>query len=205
MTTEFNNDVMEVNPVSPHLHRALPAKIDFNKFSKYFYYRPMDVIKKTLQNTTQLAKAEIRYPLRRHMRSRFHQLRRPRLNEVVATDTKFAKVRSVEGYTCSQVFYGTKSNIMEVYGMRQEASFPDVYQDFMRDWGIPHTSRRDNSQAQNSEAVKKLHRDRIIADQFSEPHCQWQNPAEIKGIKNLKAQVQVLMDRVGAPANLWFC
>ena len=44
-----------------------------------------------------------------------------------------------------------------------------------------------------------------MADQFSEPHCQWQNPAEIKGIKNLKAQVQVLMDRVGAPAKLWFC
>ena len=89
--------------------------------------------------------------------------------------------------------------------MRQEACFPDAYQDFMRDWGIPHTLRRDNSKTQNSDVIKKLHRDLVVADQFSEPQCQWQNPAEIKGIKNLKAQVQVLMDRVGAPEKLWFC
>ena len=204
VTTEFGKDHLDVKSAVPHLHRALPAKVDYDKLAKYFLYRPKEVIQKTLQNTTQLAKATINFPLKRHIRSCFQQLRRPRLNEIVATDTQFASVKSIEGYTCSQMFYGCTSNLMEVYGMRQEAAFPDAYQDFMREWGIPHTLRRDNSKTQGSDKIKKLHRDLIIADQFSEPHCQWQNPAEIKGIKNLKAQAQVVMDRVGAPEHLWF-
>ena len=39
------------------LHRALPSKLDYGKLSKYFLYRPKDVIQMTLQQTTQLAKA----------------------------------------------------------------------------------------------------------------------------------------------------
>ena len=117
----------------------------------------------------------------------------------------FSSVRSVEGYTCAQIFYGTTSNLMKVYGMRQESSFIDFYQDFMRERGIPNTLCRNNSKTQNKEEVKKLHCDLVVADQFSEPYCQWQNPAEIKGVKNLKAQTQVIMDRVGAPPELWYC
>ena len=201
---EFGADDIRIDLATPHLHRALPAKVDYDKLSKYFLYRPKEVIRKTLENSTQLARAQINYPLKRHIRSRFQMLCRPRLNEVVATDTYFSSVKSVEGYTCAQIFYCCTSNLMEVYGMKQEASFVDSYQDFMRDRGIPHTLRRDNSKTQNKEEVKRLHRDLVIADQFSKPHCQWQNPAEIKGVKNLKAQTQVIMDRVGAPAKLWF-
>ena len=75
----------------------------------------------------------------------------------------------------------------------------------MRERGILHTLCRNNSKTQNKEEVKKLHCDLVVADQFSEPYCQWQNPAEIKGVKNLKAQTQVIMDRVGAPPELWYC
>ena len=35
------------------MHRAVPARIDYNRLSPYFLYRPKQVIQKTLENTTQ--------------------------------------------------------------------------------------------------------------------------------------------------------
>jgi hypothetical protein len=55
-----------------------------------------------------------------------------------------------------------------------------------------------------SQRVKDIHRDLIIADQWTEPHSPWQNPAEFNGVKYLKSHAQVLLDRTGEPDNLWF-
>jgi hypothetical protein len=44
-----------------------------------------------------------------------------------------------------------------------------------------------------------IHRDLTIADQWIEPHSRWQSPAELNGVKYLKSQAQVLLDRTGAP------
>jgi hypothetical protein len=52
--------------------------------------------------------------------------------------------------------------------------------------------------------VKDIHRDFIIADQWTEPHNPWQNSAELNGVKYLKSHTQVLLDRTRAPDNLWF-
>ena len=183
---------------------AIPTKQHLSKLEKYFAYRPPEIIKKTLQQTTQLAKAVLRFPLRRHLKPRFQMLRWPRLNEVVATDTYFSSVTSIEGYNCSQVFYGCTSRKLHVEGMRTESQFPDAYMDFIRKNGIPHTLRRDNAKAQKSKQVQEIHRDLIISDQWTEPHSPWQNPAEMNGVKYLKNHSQVLMDRTNTPPNLWF-
>jgi hypothetical protein len=55
-----------------------------------------------------------------------------------------------------------------------------------------------------SQRVKYIHRDLIIADQWTEPHSPWRNPAELNGVIYLKSHAQVLLDRTGAPDNLWF-
>jgi hypothetical protein len=55
-----------------------------------------------------------------------------------------------------------------------------------------------------SQHVKDIHRDLIITDQRTEPHSPWQNPAELNGVKYLKSHAQALLDRTGAPDNLWF-
>jgi hypothetical protein len=55
-----------------------------------------------------------------------------------------------------------------------------------------------------SQLVKDIHRDLIIADQWTEPHSPWQNPAELNDVKYLKSHAQVLLDKTGAPDNLWF-
>jgi hypothetical protein len=54
------------------------------------------------------------------------------------------------------------------------------------------------------QSVRDIHRVSIIADQWTEPHSTWQNPAELNGVKYLKSHAQVILDRTGAPDNLWF-
>jgi hypothetical protein len=54
-----------------------------------------------------------------------------------------------------------------------------------------------------SQSVQEIHRDFIIADQLTEPHSPWQNPAELNGVKYLKSHAQVLLDRTGASYILW--
>jgi hypothetical protein len=80
------NDINQLNKDSFY-SKALPAKIDYEKLSAYFAFRPHDVIRHTLRQTTQLAKSTIQYPMRRHLKSRFQMLRHKRINEVIATDT----------------------------------------------------------------------------------------------------------------------
>ena len=81
----------------PHLSKALPGKIDYERLSPHFAFQPHDVIQHTLQQTMQLAKSTIHYPMRRHLKSCFQMLRHKRLNEVIATDTYFANEKSIGG------------------------------------------------------------------------------------------------------------
>jgi hypothetical protein len=41
----------------PPFSKALPSKIDYERLSPYFKFRPHDVTQHTLQQTTQLAKS----------------------------------------------------------------------------------------------------------------------------------------------------
>ena len=143
----------------PHFSKALPSKIDYEKLSPYFAFRPHDVIQHTLQQTTQLAKSTIYHPMRRHLKSRFQMLRHKRLNEIIATDTYFASEKSIEGYYCAQVFFGMTSKMLHVAGMKTESEFPDVYLDFIRQHGIPSALRRDNAKSEMSQRVRQIHQD----------------------------------------------
>jgi hypothetical protein len=64
----------------------MPSKIDYERLSPYFSFRPHDVIQHTLRQTTQLAKSTVHYPMRRYPKSCFQMLKLKRLNEVIATD-----------------------------------------------------------------------------------------------------------------------
>jgi hypothetical protein len=64
-------------------------------------------------------------------------LKRKRLNEVIATDTYFASVKSIEGYYCVQGFFSMTSKSLSVTRMKTEFEFPEVYLVFIRKNGIP--------------------------------------------------------------------
>ena len=105
----------------PHYSKAVPGKIDYENLSPYFAFRPHEVIGYTMQQTSQLAKSTIHFPMRRHLKSRFQMLRHKRLNEVIDTDTYFANEKSIEGFHCAQVFFGMTSRMLYVAGMKTES------------------------------------------------------------------------------------
>jgi hypothetical protein len=70
---------------------------------------------------------------------------------------------------CTSI-YGVTSKMLYVAGMKTESEFADVYLDFIRKCGIPYALRRDNAKSEMSQCVKDIHRDLIIADQWTEPH-----------------------------------
>ena len=139
----------------------------------------MDIVKQTLEHTTQLAKTKITYPLSRHFKARNPFSNVHRLDEVVSTDPLFANCPSLDhGFIGAQVFFGLKSHNINLYGIKSKGEFPKVYKDFIRENGAPSTLRRDNAKEENSNAVLELHRELLIKDEFSEAHHQHQNPVE---------------------------
>ena len=197
-------EAKEIPLVSENLHKTQPTKPDYEALAPYFAYETVDVIRQTLRQSTQLAKAIIRFPMRKHFRTQFDMFRMKQLNEIMARDTYFSSIKSLEGYWCSQAFYGCKSKTINVEGMVTESEFEDSFKDFMRKRGIPHTLRRDNAKSENSGSIKELLRDHVIADQFTEPHHPHQNPAEWGAIKFLKSKMKMLMNKSGSPDNTWF-
>ena len=56
------------------------------------------------------------------------------------------------------------------------------------------------------DGFRMLNRHWMAKDDWTEPHHQHQNPAELRGVRYLKSHCQTLMNRVGCPDNMWlFC
>jgi len=70
-----------------HMTKSSPKSLDPEEISRFFLYRPKDIIVSALAATTRLATTIEDTQMRRHFKSRFPMLNRPRLQEVYATDT----------------------------------------------------------------------------------------------------------------------
>ena len=97
-------------------------------------WKPLNVIKKTLENTTQWGRMICQYPMKKHHVSRFPWNNRHRLREEVAMDTIFMSTPSYHGDTCEQIYVGLMSRMINVYPMPSKAHghILQSYQDFMR-------------------------------------------------------------------------
>ena len=74
-------------------------------FPLFFAWRSVDIINKTLECTTQLAKSFLRYPMRRHCKDRNPFSNVMRLDETVSTDPIFANCPSLfHRWNCAQIF-----------------------------------------------------------------------------------------------------
>ena len=110
-----------------------------------FLYKPIEVIKKTLEATTQWATAIVIYLLQHHHASRFPWNNISRLQEEVATDTYFYQVRGIDGSNCSQLFVGLISRMINLYPMysKENTNIVHAYKDFMRNEGVPEGLHQD--------------------------------------------------------------
>lgn len=176
---------------------------ELENIQPYLGYRPLEIIRKTLENTTQLARTIWKFPLRRHLKARFPFLNRIRLEETVSNDTVPSSVKSINSRSYMQVFYGCTSHMINIYGMKAKSEFPDAYTDFIREEGIPSCLRRDLAAEEKSEKIDAINRKYLVKDGFSEAHNQQQNPIELHAVRWLKQNFEILLDRCGAPPEAW--
>ena len=124
-----------------------------------------------LENTTQLSKIAIKYPLQRYFKARNPFSNVHRLNEVVSTDPIFANCVSMDNkFRGAQVYYGLKLHCINVYGFWSKGEFPHNYWDFICEQGAPSTLRRDNAQEEKSFEVQNIQRQLYVKNEFSEAY-----------------------------------
>ena len=198
-------------------HRAhkktLPGNLPLSEWKKRLAMLPDDIIKKTIENTTQFymnVECENRQNPRHHYKSRFPALRLKRQNEMVASDTFFPSIQTNRGHTCSQFFAGTKSDRWEVFPLKSECNNGTALQDYSRRIGVPPSIKTDCAQSELGTIWTDHCRRYCIDQQTTEPHSPWQNPGEPR-IGNLNNMVSLVMKAFNVPlgehdwAQKWCC
>ena len=182
---------------------------DLEGLRPYLGWTPLNRIKRTLEATTQYARADHRLPMRKHFKTRFPAANVARLDEVVATDTFFSDIPAHDdgipghgGATMIQLYTGVTSQLTKGYPMGSVSEMPGTLEDFIREVGAPNSLFSDNCKVQCGSKVKNILRMYHISNFQCEPHHQHQNPAERK-IQEVKKMVNQVMDRTGMQARFW--
>mmetsp|Transcript_22842 Transcript_22842/g.34620 ORF Transcript_22842/g.34620 Transcript_22842/m.34620 type:complete len:658 (+) Transcript_22842:2551-4524(+) len=193
----------EPPPTNTKPIQHLRQEVDYTIKTPYFCWLPLDIVKKTFQATTQFARIPMSTHLTKHYKSPNPALNVHRRNEAIATDTVYADVPAVDdGSACAQIFVGTESSFLEVYGMKSEKQFVNTLQDTIRRRGAPTGLISDRAQVEISNQVLDLLRAYVISDWQSEPHQQHQNICEQR-YQDLKRIVNRVMDRTNTPPECW--
>ena len=100
---DSHNHLLMVNKMSSNQKEP-----NWDKIQPCFGWKPIEVIKATYQNTTQLATNNARLPLREHYKSRFPALNTQRIHETIATDTFFSAYKSIYGRVVPKYMLGSR-------------------------------------------------------------------------------------------------
>ena len=166
---------------------------------------PRHIVSKTLENTTQYIKtieAETREIMRDHYQVRASPLRPHRINDVCFTDTFFASIKSVRGYTCFQLFAFQHSMFDDTHLMKKESQCGSAYADLVRNVGAASILVHDMSKAQRSNKFRKTSRRACIEEHDTAPYHQNSNLAERRG-GDPKCAVEKLMQIKEADPMFW--
>ena len=176
---------------------------DFDKLRPNFLYKSDDIIRKTFENTTQMA----RIPMSTHLRTWYKApnpaMNTPRRNEDLLTDYVYSSEPAIDdGSTGAQVFFGKDTHVGDVYGLKSEGHFPNALQENIRTRGAPNRLISDSATSETSKRVHVILNDLQIGDWQSEPHNQHQNPAERRW-QDVKRISNDIMDRTGCYTSCW--
>jgi hypothetical protein len=87
------------------------------------------------------------------------------------------------------------SKMLYVAGMNTESEFPDAYLNFIRQHDIPYAIKRDNARPEITQCVRKIHRDLVLADQWTEARSY---------VRTQQNSMVLNICRTGAPVSMWF-
>ena len=125
-----------------------------------------------------------------------------RLRDVVATDTGFSTVKSVDGYDKFQLFTTTRTRLMHYVPLRAKGEALAAFQDFCMKHGCPDGLHSDNAKELKSNATVEFCRKHLILRTFTEPYHSNQNRSE-RAIQTVKTQAYKLLEATCAPKEEW--
>ena len=117
-------------------HKILPSNPDFEKLRPNFGWLPKDVVKATIENSTQWYQGENRFPMRCHIKSRFPAANVNHLPDTVSYDTPFSDTPALDdgikghgGCTMIEIFYAKPSQLVYGVPLSAKRNVPDAVKD----------------------------------------------------------------------------
>ena len=186
--------------ISPHV---APHEPDPETLRPFFAFLPTEIVRRTLQATTQYARVPMSDTTKRFYKSPFPALNVARRNEDLLTDVIYSDTPAIDdGSTSAAIYSGKTSHVMDVYGMKTDKQFVNTLEDIIRDRGAPTRLLSDHAITLRSGRILDILRAYCIGQWTSEPHHQNQNTME-RRYQTAKRLTNVLMDRSGCPPSCW--
>ena len=206
MESVEGNVVQDNSKINQDRRVTFSEETNFQHWRQLLAYPSEDVVKHTLQSTTQYCvepiEMELRDIPRQHRKKRISPLHPRRLGGRVDTDTFFSSVKSVRGYKCIQLFVHVESDFIFVRCMQRESHSHGAYQDFIREVGAPQMIVSDNAKTQTGKKWEATSQSYLIKQRRFAPYNQNQNKAE-RRIQDVKHKVMMVLDRGRAPLKFW--
>ncbi|MEL6803326.1 MAG: hypothetical protein AAFO91_05990, partial [Bacteroidota bacterium] len=155
-----------------------------------------------LEATTQLATRSATAPIQRRYRTDILSTRHRRLNTTIYSDTFFAKVKSLRGNTCAQLF--AAQDFIWIHPMKSKSSAGEALQAFIEAIGIPAVLIVDGAAEQvgTKSTFAKTARHYHCNLRQTEAYSQWQNKAEA-AVREVKKRWKARTSTRSVPTRLW--
>ena len=133
-------DILDETPPMSPIHKLMVNKhvfqwtpVHYEKLTPFFGWVNSDIVKQTIDQTTQRGVALDSFPMKRHLKSRNPAFNVPRRHEPVTTDTIFSDTPAADsGVKQAQVFVGRDSLVADVYPMKSGKQFVNTLKDNIR-------------------------------------------------------------------------
>ena len=162
----------------------------------------LEQAKKTLAATTQRMVRSAILPLSRRYRAD-RMFERPRLKDVVFTDTMDGQYKSLDGNCHAQIF-ANKDFFAAAYPMEKKSDAGAGLQQFISDFGVPDTLLCDGSKEQTGKRTtfREQVRKHAIDLQVTEPYRH--NQSKVEGvIREIRKRWFRVMHKQRVPRRLW--
>jgi hypothetical protein len=165
---------------------VMTSEPEYGQLRPCLGWLPIDIIKKTFERTTQLARMPMSTIFKKQYKPPNPVLNVHPRDEPVATDTIYSNTLAINcGVTSAQLFVGTKTHTADVYPIKSDKQIVKMLLDNITQCSAPTKLISDRAQVEISERVKQVLRPLHISTWQSELHQQHQNPAK-RQYQNIK-------------------
>ena len=180
--------------------------MELNSLRPFFLWQPNDIIRKTIENTTQFGRiSPDPLPYKVKFKTTDPAANIARRNEAVSGDIIYSDTPAVDGgETAATVFFGLESHVTTGHGIKSDSQFVDTLQDEVRRLGAMDKLITDRGSVCICDKTVSFLR-AICTDSWqSKPYHEHQNPVE-RRYQDVKRFVNKVLNMTGAPAFLWLC